>query len=259
MITMKTTFEDKPIPLLNQNKTALNYHDIPIDLTSEFNKEALVNVEKYGIASKSAYAQAYGPYAKAFESALPNVFVRETVAHMLVQCNEILRPYGIELLALDGYRSIPLQKELWQYFMDRGKELYKNPTQEDLIKFAGTYSSNPESFDPENFRTWPVHNTGGAIDVTLRFIEDKKELFFCSYFDQADPISATRYFEKENLDSAKQKEAQRNRRLLYHAMHAVGFINYPHEWWHYDFGTQMWVMNGGNSKNAYYGITDFKP
>ena len=252
-----TDLRNRPITCTNKKETALAYHNIGIDLDCDFNKESLVSVEELGIAARSAYVSPYGPYKKAFANALPKVYVRETVAKMLIECNKILREYAVEILALDGYRSVDLQKELWQYFIDRGKELLKTPTEEDLIKFAGTYSSNPSSYDPNNFRTWPIHNTGGAIDVTLRSIESKKELFFCSYFDQADPISVTRYFEKENLDDS-QKEAQGNRRLLCHAMQEVGFINYPHEWWHYDFGTQMWVMNGGNNAKAYYGRSQLK-
>lgn len=51
-------------------------------------------------------------------------------------------------------------------------------------------------------------------------------------------------------------EAQQIRRLLYHSMCAVGFASYDHEWWHFDFGTQMWVMYGGYNCLAYYGRAD---
>ena len=75
-----------------------------------------------------------------------------------------------------------------------------------------------------------------------------------SIFDDADAISFTTHFESFELTSQSGIEARRNRRLLYHAMTAAGFVNFPFEWWHFDFGTQMWVMNGNlQSTKALYG------
>lgn len=50
-------------------------------------------------------------------------------------------------------------------------------------------------------------------------------------------------------------EAMRNRRLLYWAMQAEGFANFPLEWWHYDFGNQSWVKDRSNDQTeaAFYG------
>ncbi len=39
----------------------------------------------------------------------------------------------------------------------------------------------------------------------------------------------------------------------------VGFANYHHEWWHFDYGTQMWVMNGGHCGPALFGRTTLSP
>jgi D-alanyl-D-alanine dipeptidase len=33
-----------------------------------------------------------------------------------------------------------------------------------------------------------------------------------------------------------------NRRLLYWTMREAGFTNYPYEYWHYDYGDQMYVL-----------------
>lgn len=27
----------------------------------------------------------------------------------------------------------------------------------------------------------------------------------------------------------------------------AGFASYAYEWWHFDLGTQMWVVNGGRN------------
>lgn len=251
-------YRDKPIVLPSGclDNTALDYHHIKIDLDGAPDKESLVDLALYKVAVHSVYASTsteYSPYHKAFAHALASVWLRATPARLLCRVNEILKKYSVELLALDGYRPIALQNDIWNYFIKRGEEVLAHPSQEELVQFAGTYCSDPRSFDPGNWKTWPVHNTGGAIDLTLRSLKDGKTLFMGSSFDQADEISATTFFENASMQSEKEVEARANRRLLYHAMCEVGFVNYPHEWWHFDYGTQMWVKNGNKRPPALYG------
>lgn len=250
--------DEQAIPLMNKAPTALNYHQIPIDNAAD-SKEPLVDVSKFGLAARSYYAQKLNPpYFHKFNSALNKLFVRQGIAKKLVEVNRILQPHGVEILLLDGYRPIELQRELWSYFMSQAKQVLHSPSEEECVEFAGQYCSNPNSFKKDDWHTWPTHVTGGAVDVTLREIGSQKESFMGGIFDDASEVSNSDYYEK-NLgptNSASFAEARRNRRLLYGAMTAAGFTNYPYEWWHYDYGTQMWVMNGGNSKHAIYGRAD---
>lgn len=238
---------------LQSDMTALDYHNIHIDLAGAAASEPLVNLRDYGVVSRSAYAHSVAPYYKPFSTALADVFVRKSVAEKLVRVNKALTNYGAELVALDGFRPIELQHELWRHFIDKGLQTLKQPSAEDLAKFAGTYCSDPRGFDKNDYRTWPTHNTGGAIDLTLQSLTDWKEMFMGSIFDDADQISSTRFFESPNLNSQSADAARSNRRLLYHAMLCQGFANYHHEWWHFDYGTQMWIMNGGQADIALYG------
>jgi D-alanyl-D-alanine dipeptidase len=241
------------IPEIGCGRTALDYHEIPINLVSVFNRESVVDLRNYGIACKSAYSRALAPYYRSFGSALQSVHVRESVAEKLAQANDLLRAYNVELLALDGFRSIELQHELWEHFIEKGREILEQASAEELVKFAGQFCSDPRGFDENDFRTWPVHNTGGAIDLTLVSLIDGQELYMGSIFDDADSVSSTRFYETSDFTSQSALEARRNRRLLYHVMASAGFANYPHEWWHFDYGTQMWVMNGGHDCHAHYG------
>lgn len=249
----KGDFRKQPIGKLAEDGTALDYHSFAIDLDSKNNQEKLVDLVKHGIACNAAYARAMAPYHCAFRTALPTVYIREGVAIKLLEVNTMLRSYGAEILALDGYRPIALQKELWDYFIRKGKQALPQASDEEIVRFAGQYCSDPRKFDPSDFRTWPVHNTGGAIDLTLRWLVDGQELFMGGIFDDADEISWTRYYEDEKYTSESAQEARRNRRLLYHSMRAAGFENYHYEWWHFDLGTQMWAMNQGKNNRAYYG------
>jgi D-alanyl-D-alanine dipeptidase len=49
--------------------------------------------------------------------------------------------------------------------------------------------------------------------------------------------------------------ARKNRRMLYNVMTAAGFTNLPSEWWHYDYGDNMWAQLTGG-KPFYAGILD---
>lgn len=261
-----TTHEENwrilPIPIQYDSATALDYHNIPIDLCSKEAEEPLIEISEYGLASANYYARSDGlnsPYYKKFASALEQIWLRKTVVEKLARVNKKLAAYRVELLVLDGYRPIALQNELWNHFIQQAKIAMDNPSEEDCLQFAGLYCSDPRSYDENDFRTWPTHNTGGAVDLTLRSIETKEPLFFGGIFDDASEISSSDYFEriKENRLSSSFIEAKRNRRLLYWSMLSEGFANFPYEWWHFDFGTQMWVMNSQQTKeSAVYGRAD---
>jgi D-alanyl-D-alanine dipeptidase len=243
----------KPLPAeLRPGPTALDYHIIPIDLTSAQNKEELVDLRSYAIAGEQYYSRADGlnpPYYKAIclhdHGAL---LCRKTVADKLKQVNAQLNPYGVELYVYDSYRPIECQRSLWSYFVKVAKEK------------AGQYCSDPSVFNGKDFRTWPTHTTGGAVDLTLRSLSNQQVLYMGTVFDEASPASYTSTFEQSSDEdnSASVIEARRNRRLLYWAMHSQGFANYPYEWWHYDYGTQMWAKNsnqfGHPQSKAFYGL-----
>lgn len=254
---------DVAIPPMNNAPSALNYHNIPIDNVPE-SKEPLVDAANLGIATRSYYVQANGlnpPYFRKFNSALSRVFVRQGIAKKLLQANRILKPHGVEVLLFDGYRPIELQRELWDYFVNQAKQVLKSPTDEQCVDFAGRFCSDPRKFKKDDWHTWPTHTTGGAVDVTLREIGSGNDLYMGGIFDDASEVSYSDYYERNTGpdNSVSFAEAKRNRRLLYNAMTTAGFVNYPYEWWHFDYGTQMWVMNAHKNMHAIYGRAELPP
>ncbi|MBP6594007.1 MAG: D-alanyl-D-alanine carboxypeptidase family protein [Candidatus Obscuribacter sp.] len=241
------------IPTSSTTKSALDYHQIPIDLDSKGNQEPLVKVSDYGIKSRSAYAHKLAPYHHSFTKALPVPLLRETVATKLAQVNSQIKSYGVELLVLDGFRPIELQQELWDHFIEIARQIMPDAKDQELVAYVGQYWSDPRHFKEDDYRTWPTHNTGGAVDLTLQDVDTGQDLFMGSVFDDVDSVSSTRYFEDLTMTSLSALEARKNRRLLYHAMTSSGFLNYHHEWWHFDYGTQMAIMNGSQETIASYG------
>lgn len=244
---------EPPIPEPAGAGTALDYHDIPVDLSSKEAAEPLVDVADYGIASESFYARTDGlnaPYRRAFPSAPRRVHCRRGVAERLSHANASLKSRGVELFVLDAFRPVACQKELWNHFLAQAGLALPNGTAADHARYAGQYCSDPTGFDANDPKTWPTHATGGAVDLTLRRRDSGELSYMGGIFDDPTVVSHTRHYEARD-DSASGAEARRNRRLLYWTMTGQGFANYAFEWWHFDWGTQMWVMNGGGSRAVY--------
>jgi D-alanyl-D-alanine dipeptidase len=251
----------KAIPAGKPGKNALSYHDIPINLKDKRNSEALLDLGKNGIAGEAFYGRKDKLNAPYFECVCSDDAVlkaRKSVIERLKMANKKLEPLGVELYVFDAYRPVSCQKELWKYFINEAKRILgANASEEDCINYAGDYCSNPSNYDPENYKTWSTHFTGGAIDLTLRRKKTGELLYMGGIFDDASELSHSDYFEnaKNAQSSASVNEALRNRRLLYWVMNDAGFANYWAEWWHFDYGTQMWVQSrqANKAESAFYG------
>ena len=147
---MESDFADRPIPGHAHPPTALDYKNVPVDWGDRRSSEALVDPIEWGIAAHGYYARTDGlnpPYHRGFASASERVFCRRSVAERLSKANERLLPLGVELFVLNGYRSLELQKELWDFFIQKGRESLDDPTEANCVAFAGEYCSDPREFD----------------------------------------------------------------------------------------------------------------
>lgn len=251
----------KPIPEPH-TKAEMNYHGVPFDLENPKYKEPLVPLSKYGIAGEAFYARKDGlnaPYYRCIcpESESESLQLRKTVAEKLQHINRKLSLLGVELYVYDAYRPVSCQTKLWNYFIDEArKKLGSAAPEEEVIKYAGTYCGDPRKFNPDDWKTWPSHSTGGAVDLTLKR-KNGELLFMGSIFDDDSEITHSDHFEKESKSSklpVSYAEALKNRRILYNAMIEEGFINYHSEWWHYEYGTQMWALvSAQKDQKAFYG------
>lgn len=256
---MRTEFTSKAIPESPRTITALDYMGIPFDPSHYQADEPLVDALTHGLAGENYYARTDGdnvPYHQAIPGAIPQIYLRRPLIEKLLKVNEDLKSYGLEVYLLDGYRPIEVQRAMWDFFIEQGRRTLRNPTEQALVDYAGTYASDPRRFDPANNQTWPIHTTGGSVDVTLRRIGGLA-LDMGGHFDDPTAVSHTTHFEKAAHGNP---EARDNRRLLYHAMAKHGLTNYMHEWWHFDYGTQMWALvktlETGTAHKAIFGYTE---
>lgn len=264
---MGRDLRDRPLPTITKAVSAADYHYVPFFRSHRLANEPLVRVEKYGLRTSPYYSRSDGlnfPYARKIHGALRRIYLRESVAKRLCHVNDLLRSYSVELCLLDGYRSVVLQKEIWDFYFSWAQRRHPNWSVVRLTRFVTQFASDPRCFDLNDPSTWPTHATGGAVDLTLAAKETGEFIFMGGIFDDPSTVSATRYFEQYHIErySASETVALQYRRLLYHAMAHYGFQNYPAEWWHFDWGTQMWahlsMIAGRNSvrRKAIFGYIE---
>jgi D-alanyl-D-alanine dipeptidase len=253
---------DRPIPIAKRAPTAADYHDVPVDSEDPRYREALVNAREWGLAGENYYSRTDGrnpPYRKAIDGAIRGLWCRQTIVTMLVKVNERLAEHGVELFLWDAYRPIACQRALWEFFRERARREMPEVDENKRSEHARRYVSDPTLFDPADPRTWPVHTTGGAIDLTLRNARTRELLDMGAAFDEMRETSHTAHFEQLLKSGAigRDDHRLRNRRMLYWAMLEQGFTNYTYEYWHFDFGDQMYVMerkrSGRCAAAAWYG------
>ena len=131
-----------------------------------------------------------------------DVWVRKRVAAMLDDAQRALPPH-FELKVVSGFRNDAEQNALRK-------------------EFGNTRQVAAES----------GHSTGGAVDVTLYYCG--KEIDCGGKYLTFTPSTPTWSKELSSLQ-------QRCRFILYDAMTAAGFINYPLEWWHFCYGDKMYA------------------
>jgi D-alanyl-D-alanine dipeptidase len=187
------------------------------------------------------------------QGAISETFVRENLVSKLEQARKLL-PNGFSFVVLDAWRSLSTQHALFDNY--KNQILAENPDidHDELLKRTSVYVSLPTA-DPFNP---PPHNTGGAIDLTIAD-QNGNLLEMGTDFDDFTNKAQTAFFERDDISLTEQERMYReNRRLLLLAMTSVGFTNYNEEWWHFDYGDQLWASISGSQYARYGAIEPIK-
>lgn len=185
-------------------------------------------------------------FLQGISDALPTCYVRETLARKLEQISLSL-PQGYHLAVLDGWRPLMVQQRLREVFLQDIQQRFPQLTRQEQLATLDRFVARP-SHEP---RCPSPHVTGGSVDVSICDAEGNL-LEMGSAFDE--PVNASWTSALEDLP---QTPAQLNRRLLYHSMIAHGFSNIPSEWWHFDYGNQLWALKTGQ-QTACYGLINLQ-
>jgi D-alanyl-D-alanine dipeptidase len=255
------------IPIFGETSHAGSYKNVPVDLNDPRAAEPLVKFSDFGIACDDFAARSLcgdEPYKEKIGGALQDVWGRKTVAEKLKCANELLRLEGLEIMVWDAYRSIESQKGIWDYYLRQAARRLPRASEEERKRYALNLVSDPTGFDPANAATWPIHSCGGAVDVGLRDLKTGEFPDISAGFDEKGRIPRSDALERRLLAHEIAEDDPRliRRRLLHAAMAHEGFINYPFEYWHFDYGDQMYVLYSRLLKlpdapqAAWYGTAD---
>ena len=194
--------------------------------------EPLLNLADFSFVLEPAYFNAG-------LSADPRLFSRQQIVEKLLRAQERLGGYRFKIW--DPWRSRNVQRNIYQKFWSELSAKHPDWTDAELKIEVGKFVTIPDS--PERI---PPHSTGGAIDLTL-VGPDGHELDMGTCFDHFGPESASDYFEVNPLSVA----IRDNRRRLREAMLNEDFRADTDEWFHYDFGNQLWAAAKGASCAIY--------
>ena len=183
--------------------------------------------------------------------ALPDCHVRHEVFERLLFAAAAL-PQGVCLAVLDGWRPLAVQQHLYRSLTQAIAGANPELPAEQLLALTRQFVSIP-SVCPQ---TPSPHLPGGAVDVMLTD-EAGRWLDMGSEFDAACARSFTHFYEQIAEPSADQIAVRSRRRMLYNAMQAAGFSNLASEWWHYDFGNQLWAWSTGADR-AHFGLASLE-
>ncbi|ESK40563.1 hypothetical protein P256_01018 [Acinetobacter nectaris CIP 110549] len=202
--------------------------------------EELINTE----ILKAHHIWTYPAYFyENIQGALSTCYVRLALIEKLVLVSQAL-PKGICLMILDGWRPVEVQKHLRENFYSEIQKKYNDLSAMEQHEMLDQFVALP-SIDP--LRPSP-HLTGGSVDVTL-CDEHGNILDMGTGFDEIHPLSFTNALE----DRKDYNVACKNRRILYWAILSAGFSNLPSEWWHFDYGNQLWAYMT-QQDSACYGV-----
>ena len=171
--------------------------------------------------------------------------IRESVYRKICEAQREL-PQGLKFRLYEGYRSLAVQKMLFDQQFKKTEQKIPNASYEE--KFHETTRLVSPVLNLDGSINIPPHNTAGAIDIEI--IDSHGNLLdmgmTAAQWVDADAELCATY---SNLISDK---VQQNRIILLEILEAQGFVNYSNEWWHFSYGDRYWAYYQ-HKKLAMYG------
>ncbi|WP_371673612.1 M15 family metallopeptidase [Streptomyces sp. NBC_00289] len=181
--------------------------------------EPLVDLrERSGLRLDSRQADPDGHYCH----------VRAGVLRRLLAAQRML-PSGTRFLVVEGYRPPELQRRYFEEYATALRAGHPGLPPSDIRELASAYISPPEV---------APHVSGGAVDLTL-CRDDGTELPLGTDVNATPEESGGACRTAAPRISA---EARANRQVMERVLEAVGFVNYPTEWWHWSYGERYWAV-----------------
>lgn len=225
--------------------------------------------------------------------ALLTHFIRKGVAERLKKASSLL-PKGNMLWLWDSYRTLETQEAIFRWYQrtlaTAHHDWEKNRVIEEAQRFVSLPSDDPKKPSPHttggsvditlvrfSFSKWlerrillsciEMFTAQNQIKykkimyvLRMRLMDINRRyaqlLPMGTLFDEIKPETAAYYFEEHTSLNPQQEVIRENRALLRTSMSTAGFTSYQEEWWHYNYGNQMWAQESG-APYAIYGYATF--
>jgi D-alanyl-D-alanine dipeptidase len=193
---------------------------LPVDLQHSGAQEPLVSCHRLGLLTRNYYVsqKALAPLSANSGAAEveDDIRVRQGIGSSLLTVDEAIRPHGLRLLIMSGYRHPDLQRRI-----------IATATDERGVDFAKGMFSDPDVYSP--------HASGGAVDLEL-WDDNAARLVPTKLAERIDRVS----LELESTLTGEAAVVRENRRLIHHLLATpvilspdLLFIPHPFEYWHY--------------------------
>jgi len=184
------------------------------------------------------------------ELADDNKYCRAEVADKIKAAQKLL-PAGVYFKIYFAYRSVEQQVEFFNQRFSEIKKEYPNlplAEQERLTRLKAA-DARGGGYGP--------HQTGGALDLTL-CDDNGIELDMGGQWNHFDSLTRTYPYRKILFFrlTILTDQQYKNRNILWNAMTAVGFQNYPLEWWHWAYGDRAWAAYSKNKTTIYGAVNE---
>lgn len=198
--------------------TLIKFESIPIKESNE----PLLDLEENGLEIESIYF-------KQGLSSSNKLFLRKGVVEKLLEIQKEISPLRFKIW--DGFRPREVQGNIYAKFFNELKKGHPEWDEDKIAEETGVFITRSD----DSSRI-PPHASGGAVDLTL-IDQEGNELDMGTDCDHFGPEAGQLYYEENNIDDT----VRNNRRLLREAMLKHGFRADQDEWWHFDYGNQLWA------------------
>jgi D-alanyl-D-alanine dipeptidase len=172
--------------------------------------------------------------------------IRKSVYDKLKTAQATL-PQGLKFCLYEGHRTLALQQQIFQERYNILLKANPNKTHEQIFIESTKFVS--PIFNLDGSQNIPPHSTGAAVDVYLIDQYGKVVDMGIHLDDTYHDIDGTFCQTDSDVISV---EAKAYRNIMNRALLAVGFINYPTEYWHWSYGDRYWAHQTGRD-HAIYG------
>lgn len=167
-------------------------------------------------------------------------WVREGLVGPLIAAAYALQKKKFSLHFVYGLRSYEQQQLMFEHFVQETLKKYPSLSKERVLELAGVYAAcNPAT---------AAHMAGAAVDVLLKHQDGSLVDLGAEYLEDS--------ANSETDTPLLSRRARDNRKVLKDTMEAVGFANYPFEFWHYSLGDRI-AAYIQNKPHAVYGPVEF--